>query len=538
MTAPSPAVTRRDFLAATLAPGFEFSLDAHCMDLPADWPAQYGAALGQAHAAMVALEGGAIANPDEGRMVGHYWMRAPERTPTPELRSAITECLSRIHGFTADVHHGRVRGTTGTPLQNVLVIGIGGSALGPQLAAAALGNPSDRMRPFFFDNTDPDGMDRVLNAIARTPGGLPGTLVLVISKSGGTKETRNGQLYAHAAFTAAGLDFVKHAVAVTGDNSELWNTATNDKWLAIFPMWDWIGGRTSELSAVGLLPAALQGVDIDQLLAGARAMDELTRRPAPQQNPAMLMAVAWHQATGGKGQKDMVILPYKDRFELFSRYLQQLVMESLGKEHDLSGAQVHQGISVYGNKGSTDQHAYVQQLRDGVNNFFATFLEVQRDRQYPGLGPVPATDLFVEEGATPGDYLLGFMLGTQQALYEKGRKSVTLTVTDCSPYALGVLIALYERTVGLYAQLVGINAYHQPGVEAGKKAAAVVLKLQRQLLAALTTEPRTAGALAAACQGDAFTTFKILDHLSHNGRVKRDLPADADSPLLARYSKL
>ena len=543
MTAPNPSPTapatdiRRDFFAATIAPGFEFSLDAHCMDLPTDWPTQYGEALAKAEAAMVDLEAGAIANPDEQRMVGHYWMRAPERAPTPELHREITECLLQIHGFTAEVHSGRIKGSTGRPLQNLLVVGIGGSALGPQLAAAALSSPSDRMRPFFFDNTDPDGMDRVLGTIAATPAGLPGTLVVVISKSGGTKETRNGQLYAQAAFTVAGLNFTKHVVAVTGNGSELWNTATNDKWLAIFPMWDWIGGRTSEISAVGLLPAALQGVDIDQLLAGARAMDELTRRVEPTRNPAMIMAVAWHKATGGKGQKDMVILPYKDRFELFSRYLQQLVMESLGKEHDLNGAQVNQGISVYGNKGSTDQHAYVQQLRDGVNNFFATFIEVQRDRQFPGSGPVPAADLFVEEGATPGDYLLGFLLGTQKALHDKGRQSLTLTVTDCSPFALGVLIALYERTVGLYAQLVGINAYHQPGVEAGKKAAAVVLKLQRQLLAALTGEPRTAAELAATCQGDAFTAFKILDHLSHNGRVQRELPPGSDSPLQARYYK-
>ena len=88
----------------------------------------------------------------------------------------------------------------------------------------------------------------------------------------------------------------------------------------------------------------------------------------------------WYHAGGGRGAKDMVILPYKDRLELFSRYLQQLVMESLGKEHDLDDRVVNQGIAVYGNKGSTDQHAYVQQLRDGVNNFFVTFIEVLKDR--------------------------------------------------------------------------------------------------------------------------------------------------------------
>ena len=109
-------------------------------------------------------------------------------------------------------------------------------------------------------------------------------------------------------------------------------------------------------------------------------MDEQTRMPDSAQNAAMLLALAWYHAGHGKGEKDMVILPYKDRLALFSRYLQQLVMESLGKEKDLDGKIVHQGIAVYGNKGSTDQHAYVQQLRDGVLNFFVTFIEVRKDR--------------------------------------------------------------------------------------------------------------------------------------------------------------
>lgn len=110
-------------------------------------------------------------------------------------------------------------------------------------------------------------------------------------------------------------------------------------------------------------------------------MDKATRATKIAKNPAALLALMWYKCTGGRGLKDMVILPYKDRLLLLSRYLQQLIMESLGKELDLGGNKVEQGISVYGNKGSTDQHAYVQQLRDGVNNFFATFIEVLSDRK-------------------------------------------------------------------------------------------------------------------------------------------------------------
>lgn len=532
------SVSRRDFLGLSLVDRGSvignIAMDAYLMGLPEDWAARYCDSLATAMAAMQRLEAGAIANGDEGRMVGHYWLRDPERAPSAEIAAAISQTLARIRSFTEAVHSGLLVGGQRKAFSNQLIVGIGGSALGPQLASAALTSPSDRLRTFFFDNTDPDGFDRTLAAIEQTPGGLAETLVLVISKSGATKETRNGLLYAEAAYARAGLSFAQHAVAVTGEGSELDRTAAD--WIARFPMWDFVGGRTSQLSAVGLLPAALQGVDIEQLLAGARAMDALTRNPVVERNPAALLAVCWHQATGGRGQRDMVVLPYRDRLELFSRYLQQLVMESLGKELDRSGRVVNQGIAVYGNKGSTDQHAYVQQLRDGVDNFFVTFIEALADHQ----PHVTTPEIFVEEDVTSGDYLLGFLLGTQQALHEKGRRSLTITVRDCSAVSLGALIALYERAVGLYAELVGINAYHQPGVEAGKKAAAAVLRLQGKVLAALTEDWQTAGDLAFAAgttdEREVFSAWKILEHLAANGRIARELEADA-SPLLARYRR-
>ena len=108
------------------------------------------------------------------------------------------------------------------------------------------------------------------------------------------------------------------------------------------PMWDWVGGRTSELSAVGLLPAALQGLAIREMLAGAKACDDVTRLLEMAKNPAAQLALMWFHSGGGRGTKDMVVLPYKDRLELFSKYLQQLIMESLGKELDLDGKVVNQ----------------------------------------------------------------------------------------------------------------------------------------------------------------------------------------------------
>jgi glucose-6-phosphate isomerase len=355
-------------------------------------------------------------------------------------------------------------------------------------------------------------MDRVL---AELEGRLGRTLAVVISKSGGTPETRNGMLEAREAYRRAGLDFARHAVAVTGLGSAMHRAATEGGWLRSFPMWDWVGGRTSELSAVGLLPAALQGLDIDGMLEGARRCDEATRAADTRSNPAAQLALMWYFLGEGRGARDMVVLPYKDRLELLSKYLQQLVMESLGKEQDLDGRVVRQGIAVYGNKGSTDQHAYVQQLREGVANFFAVFIEVLKDRA--GTSPE------VEPGATSGDFLGGFLLGTRAALHEAGRQSLTITVPEVDGFTVGVLIALFERAVGLYASLVNINAYHQPGVEAGKKAAAAVLDLQRRAVAHLAAHPGeryTADALALAIgrPEEAETVYLVCLRLAANGR--------------------
>ncbi len=491
-------------------PELGFALDISRIDFPENFLNDMAELIAEAFTDMEALEGGAISNPDENRMVGHYWLRDAALAPTPALTADIESTLTDIQAFVAGIHSGAMMGIDGK-FDQLLIIGIGGSALGPQFVAQALGNPSeDNLSVAFFDNTDPDGLDLTLE---RLKGKLGTTLVVVISKSGGTPETRNGMLEAKAAFEAAGIPFASQAVAITGTGSKLDQLAESEGWLARFPMWDWVGGRTSETGPVGLIPAALQGLDINGMLSGAKAMDGVTRQPDAARNPAMLLALMWFFATDGQGSKDMVVLPYKDRLELFSRYLQQLVMESLGKEKDLDGNVVHQGIAVYGNKGSTDQHAYVQQLREGVPNFFAVFIEVLQDRS--------GDSIEVEPGITSGDFLHGFFLGTRDALYENERQSVTLTINAVTSESVGMLIALFERAVGFYASLININAYHQPGVEAGKKAAASVLDLQTKVLAGLD-DPSTAAELAQklGLEDQTEWVFKCLSRLAKNGRVQ------------------
>ena len=483
------------------------SLDLSRMDISEQFVTKMKPKLVLAYEKMKELEAGAVANPDESRMVGHYWLRAPELAPDPKIQEEIEQANKQVLDFAHKVHSAIVKPEKKDLFKNVLSIGIGGSALGPMFVADALGTSQDRMSVHFMDNTDPDGIDRILKKLD-----LKETLTLVISKSGGTPETLNGMIEAQRAYERAGLDFAEHAVAITGEGSVLDKQAQN--WLQRFPMWDWVGGRTSVMSTVGLVPAALQGLDVEQFLKGAAHADRLGRKSAdPRQNPAMALALAWYRGGDGKGSKDMVILPYKDRLALFSRYLQQLVMESLGKEKDLQGNVVHQGIAVYGNKGSTDQHAYVQQLRDGLNNFFATFIVVLKDRHEMHDEPVQGT-------ATTGDFLHGFWLGTREALSSNGRLNLTITIPDVTPFHVGALIAIYERAVGYYASFVSINAYHQPGVEAGKKAAAKILALQEQILSAVQ-QPVSVQELASALNAEdqAEAVYFICQHLVANGRL-------------------
>lgn len=484
-------------------PDMGISLDLSQLPLTPEFLAEMQPLIDRAYADIAALEGGAIANPDENRMVGHYWLRNSAIAPTAELRAKIEEPLAELKTFAADVLEGRILAPNGKKFSTCLVIGIGGSALGPELVADAL--PAQGLEMRFLDNTDPDGMYRVLDTLP-----LEETLAVVISKSGGTPETRNGMVCAQQYFTDKGLSFARQAVAVTGVGSTLDKVAVAEGWIKRFPMEDWVGGRTSETSVVGLVPAALQGVDVDSLLAGAAAMDARTRVADTAANMSMKLALAWYAAGEGKGRKDMVVLPYKDSLVLFSKYLQQLIMESLGKELDLEGKVVHQGISVYGNKGSTDQHAYVQQLRDGINNFFVTFIEVRQ---------TPTDTVEVEPGFTAGDYLQGFLRGTRKALSESGRQSITLSIPAVNAYTLGMLIALFERAVSFYASLVHINAYHQPGVQAGKLAANVFLKLLASAGAALTDTPATAAQVAATVGAEVEDTYHALVHIAESGKA-------------------
>jgi len=507
------------------------ALDFSRINFPEEYFCEMASEMREAFWMLQELEKGAIANPDEERMVGHYWLREATLAPNKEIEAEIRQTIENIQDFGQAVKSKKILSPTGRSFTRFLLIGIGGSALGPQLICDALQVKAKEtskgagLRAYFLDNTDPDGMDRVLDQLDDY---LEQTLVIVISKSGGTIETRNGMLEVQNCFLAKGLDFAGQTVAITIPGSKLDKLAEHEKWLDCFYIWDWVGGRTSVTSAVGLLPAILQGIDITAFLQGARDCDVVTRNTDPLKNPAAILALMWYFLVQKESKRNMVILPYRDSLQLLSRYLQQLVMESLGKEKNLENKNVHEGLSVFGNKGSTDQHAYVQQLLDGTNDFYALFLEVQQDQR--------AHTVFVEEDITSGDYLKAFLEGTRSALSRKGRESVTLSLKEVTPNTMGVLVALFERAVSLYAALIKVNAYHQPGVELGKKGANRYIELQRQALQYLRGKKGsayTAQELAAELRQpeEVEFVFKLLEHLYLNKYhdVKKKKGADSFS---------
>ncbi|KAF2291614.1 hypothetical protein GH714_026178 [Hevea brasiliensis] len=470
---------------------------------------------------MEKLEKGAIANPDEGRMVGHYWLRNSSLAPNSFLKTQIDQTLDAVCKFADEVVSGKIKPPSSPEgrFTQILSVGIGGSALGPQFVAEALAPDNPPLKIRFIDNTDPAGID---HQIAQLGPELSSTLVIVISKFQFFAEWSTPEL--EMVCWKYRSPFVK-GVAITQENSLLDNTARIEGWLARFPMFDWVGGRTSEMSAVGLLPAALQGIDIREMLAGASSMDEANRTTVLRNNPAAMLACA---GTGPlMGWDPRTWLSFRTRTACY--YLVGIYSNwswnHLGRNLTWM---VNQGLTVYGNKGSTDQHAYIQQLREGVHNFFVTFIEVLRDRPLVMIGNL-----------NPVSHV-----GTRSALYANDRESITVTVQEVTPRSVGALVALYERAVGIYASLININAYHQPGVEAGKKAAGEVLALQKRVLAVLNeasckepVEPLTLEEVAERCheEEDIEMIYKIIAHMAANDRA---LIAEVITVAIAELSSL
>ncbi|MHB0946195.1 MAG: glucose-6-phosphate isomerase [Sedimentisphaerales bacterium] len=363
--------------------------------------------------------------------------------------------------------------------ENFVILGIGGSALGNIALQTALNpymyNLDDKQRKgcprlFVMDNVDPMQMSSFLSYIGER---LDKTVFNVISKSGRTAETASQFLtICQMLESKLGKDSLKkHVVATTDLKSGTLRKTADTFGLTTLEVPDGVGGRFSVLSPVGLLGTAVCGVDIEQLLAGAAAMDKRVSEKSFYKNPAAInAAINWHYYNRGK--RISVMMSYSYALKDFADWYRQLWAESLGKAKDLLGKEVFVGPTPVKALGATDQHSQVQLYREGPNDKLFTFLAVEKFAADVKIAPAPAIapELGYLSNRNMSELLNCERLGTEYAFIASKRPSLTIAFDEISPYTAGQFIYLLEASTSLAGMLFGIDAYDQPAVELGKEA--------------------------------------------------------------------
>lgn len=391
------------------------------------------------------------------------WMDLPRLDPSPYL-----EFASQWRG----------------QLDNLLVLGIGGSALGTSALGTALLHPyynalpasarEGRPRLFVLDNVDPDQTSALFGML-----NWERTMVNVVSKSGSTAETAAAYLMARGVLQEklglqrSGGDVLhRHLIFTTDPETGVLREIGRDEGITMFDVPPGVGGRFSVLCAVGLLPAALCGIDISSLLSGAQAMDERIRNEAGADNPAGAYALIQFLEYVNHGRHISVMMPYSARLRDLSDWYRQLWAESLGKAVDRSGRQLHIGPTPIKALGATDQHSQIQLYAEGPDDKIVCFLRVgcfDREAEIPRLH-AEKDSLAYLGGADLGSLLNAEQKATAWALARRGRPSVRIDVPRVDAYHVGELIFMLEYATALAGELFNIDAFNQPGVELGKKA--------------------------------------------------------------------
>lgn len=440
-----------------------------------------------------AMAAGAAVNATEGRAVLHMALRAPAeagfRVGGEDVSAGVAATLAAMRAFCEGVHQGRIRGATGERFTDVVNIGIGGSDLGPAFVTRALWAEGAPMRAHYLANVDAHAWEALRHRLdpART-------LVLVASKTFTTAETmQNARLV---------RDWLAAALGEAGVSAHLAALSTNLKATAafgvpdahVFGFKDWVGGRFSLWSAIGLSIALACGFEaFAELLAGARAMDEhFLAAPLGENLPVLLALISlWH--VNGLGLPAQAILPYDERLARFPAHLQQVEMESLGKRVTMAGEPVARptGPVIFGEPGTNSQHSFLQMLHQGTTPIPADFILVAR----PDHGFEQSHRMLLANGLAQAEALLRgksadevraemTAAGVAPAEVERlvphrtfpgDRPSTTLVLPRLTPHTLGQLVALYEHKVFCLGALWGIDAFDQWGVELGKVLAGALL---------------------------------------------------------------
>ncbi len=490
-------------------PGRAARCTATLGDLTLDWsktaidPDAHDALLALAEAAdlpgfRARLFAGAAVNVSEGRAAMHMALRAPASAGlaaalpggTDDASALVAAERARMHDFVAAVHDGTIRAATGERFTTVVNIGIGGSDLGPRMATEALTMVAGPvLETHYLSNVDGHAFAALARRIdpART-------LFLVASKTFTTQETMTNAAAARGLISAAlgEAAVAAHFVALSTNHAAA--AAFGIPAERVFGFRDWIGGRYSLWSAVGLSIALAAGWPaFEQLLAGAWAMDEHFRDAPPAANLPVLLALAgiWH--VNAMGHAAQCVMPYDARLHRFTAHLQQLEMESNGKSVTLAGTPVAHATCpvLFGEPGTDAQHSYMQLVHQGTNVVPVDFLlAAQPDHGRDEAHRILAANVFAQAEALLAGKTLDQVKAEMRAagvpeatiaavaphrVFSGNRPSITLLFRRLTPFSLGQLVALYEHKVAVQGCIWGVNSFDQWGVELGKQLAGGIL---------------------------------------------------------------
>jgi glucose-6-phosphate isomerase len=362
---------------------------------------------------------------------------------------------------------------------NLVVIGIGGSSLGARALHLALNHqfynllPDDKRagitRIFFAENIDPDALTALLDILEPEK-----TLFNVITKSGTTAETvANFMVLCNALKKSLGTRYREHIIATTDPEKGAMRELARREGFITFPVPEGVGGRFSALSAVGLLPAAFCGIDISEVLAGAREMDAHIISSTPSENPALILALSHYLLHTLKRKSIAVVMPYSDALKGVAQWFAQLWAESLGKKLSIEGRLVHTGQTPVWAVGATDQHSQVQLYVEGPNDKLIVFVQVKKfscEVQIPRIFKDIAAFSYLG-GTTINRLLEAELRGTELSLTQAHRPNMRIVLPEISAHTIGQLLFLLEVQTAYAGLMYNVNAFDQPGVEAGKIAA-------------------------------------------------------------------
>ncbi|TBN03266.1 glucose-6-phosphate isomerase [Hyunsoonleella flava] len=429
---------------------------------------------------------GEIINQTEGRAVLHTALRAPESSVVSvdgkNVMPEVHKVKQKIEGFTNEVVNGERKGYTGKPFTHIVNIGIGGSDLGPAMVVDALQFYKNHLTTYFVSNVDGDHVNEVIKKLDPET-----TLFVIVSKTFTTQETISNANTIKSWFleSASEADIAKHFVAVSTNLDAVSSFGIDSS--NIFPMWDWVGGRFSLWSAVGLSISLAVGYDnYASLLNGANKMDEHFKNEDFDKNiPVVLGLISVWYNNFFKAESEAVI-PYSQYLNQFATYLQQGIMESNGKSVDRNGNPIdyQTGTLIWGEPGTNSQHAFFQLIHQGTKLIPADFigfvksLHGNQDHHDKLTSNFLAQTEALLNGKTEAEVIAE---GTKEVIipfkiFEGNKPTNTIFINKLTPESLGKLIAMYEHKIFVQGVIWNIFSYDQFGVELGKQLASKILK--------------------------------------------------------------